>query len=67
MGYTATFPQAQDMSAFPPASHDLLFLDDLLSPEEKRTRYAVREFMVNFCLYTYVCLSNLCLYVAVLA
>lgn len=45
MGYTATFPQAQDMSAFPPASHDLLFLDDLLSPEEKRTRYAVREFM----------------------
>ena len=35
------------MSAFPPAAHDLLFLDDLLTDEEKRTRYAVRAFMVG--------------------
>ena len=46
-GYSERFQQAQDMSAFPPAAHDLLFLDDLLSPEEKGTRYAVRGFMVG--------------------
>lgn len=44
-GYSPTFPQTQDMSVFPPASHDMMFLDDLLSSEERKTRYAVREFM----------------------
>jgi hypothetical protein len=46
-GYSPTFPQAQDLSVFPPASHDMMFLDDLLSSEERKTRYAVREFMVS--------------------
>lgn len=46
-GYTEEFQQAQNMAAFPPAAHDLLFLDDLLTDEEKRTRYAVRAFMVG--------------------
>ncbi len=46
-GFTPQFPQAQNMSAFPPAAHDLLNLDDLLTPQERKTRYAVREFMVR--------------------
>ncbi|KAK9811338.1 hypothetical protein WJX72_002092 [[Myrmecia] bisecta] len=32
------------MSNFPPATHDVFFFDDLLSPEERETRYKVREF-----------------------
>lgn len=35
------------MAAFPTAAHDLLNLDDLLSPTERKTRYIVREFMVS--------------------
>jgi hypothetical protein len=40
------FPCAQDMTAFPPASHDAFSFDDLLSPKERETRYRVRAFMV---------------------
>lgn len=45
-GITEQFQQAQNMAAFPQAAHDMLNLDDLLTAEERRTRYAVREFMV---------------------
>lgn len=45
LGFTDTFPQARTMAVFPPAVHDLLRIDDLLTPEERRTRYAVRAFM----------------------
>ena len=44
---TETFPQARTMASFPPAVHDLLQIDALLSPEERATRYAVRAFMVR--------------------
>lgn len=46
-GITEQFQHAQNMAAFPPAAHDLLNLDHLLTAEERRTRGAVREFMVN--------------------
>lgn len=47
LGLQETFPQAHTMASFPPAVHDLLQIDALLSPEERRTRYAVRAFMVR--------------------
>jgi hypothetical protein len=45
-GLTDQFPQAQNMSDFPAAAHDLLGLDGLLTAEERYTRDAVRRFMV---------------------
>jgi acyl-CoA oxidase len=44
-GLTEQFPQAQNMSDFPAAAHDLLGLDGLLTTEERCTRDAVRQFM----------------------
>ena len=46
-GLTEQFPQAQNMSDFPVAAHDLLVLDGLLTTEERCTRDAVRQFMVR--------------------
>jgi hypothetical protein len=48
-GLTEQFPQAQNMSDFPAAAHDLLGLDGLLTTEERCTRDAVRQFMVRAC------------------
>ena len=49
------FPQAQTMANFPPAVHDLLNFDQLLSQEERDVRDKVRAYMVSFyhCLLTY--------------
>ena len=41
------FPQAQTMANFPPASHDLLSFDQLLSEEERDVKYRTRAYMVN--------------------
>lgn len=41
------FPQAQDMSSFPDATHDLLFLSDLLPSKAKLIQEATRAFMVR--------------------
>ncbi len=46
-GLTEQFPQAQNMSDFPAAAHDLLGLDGLLTTEERCTRDAVWQFMVR--------------------
>lgn len=46
-GLTEQFQHAQNMAAFPAAAHDLLNLDHLLTAEERRTRDAVRDFMVS--------------------
>jgi hypothetical protein len=46
-GLTEQFPQAQNMSEFPAAAHDLLGMDGLLTAEERHTRDAVRHFMVG--------------------
>ena len=40
-----TFGEAQTMASFPMATHDVFALDDLLTPEERATRYRVRAFM----------------------
>ncbi len=42
-----TFPQAQTMAEFPPACHDMLHWDELLTDKEKETKYKVRKFMVR--------------------
>ena len=42
-----TFPHAQTMAAFPEARHDWLQWDDLLSEQEKATKYKVRTFAVS--------------------
>jgi acyl-CoA oxidase len=44
-GYTPEFDQAATMVAFPPAVHDALALDALLSPDERAVRLKVRAFM----------------------
>ncbi|GFR46240.1 hypothetical protein Agub_g7786 [Astrephomene gubernaculifera] len=44
-GYDNTFPQATTAAAFPPAVHDLLSLDGLLSAEERQIRDKVRAYM----------------------
>ena len=41
------FPQAQTMSHFPPAVHDLFDFDGLLTDEEKEIRYKTRAYMVS--------------------
>eukprot|EP00892_Ulva_mutabilis_P008528 jgi/Ulvmu1/6047/UM027_0024.1 len=41
------FPQAQDMSAFPDATHDLLALSDLLPAKAKAIQEVTRAFMVK--------------------
>lgn len=38
----------QDMSAFPPAKHDALGLEELLTPAEKEVRDRVRRFAVCY-------------------
>lgn len=43
-GTTAQFPHAQNMSVFPPAKHDALGLEDLLTPAEREVRDRVRKF-----------------------
>ncbi len=35
------------MAEFPPACHDMLHWDELLSDKEKETKYKVRKFMVR--------------------
>ena len=35
------------MSAFPPATHDVFALDELLTEEEKEIKYRTRAFMVS--------------------
>lgn len=35
------------MKVFPPAKHDALFLDELLTPEEREVRDRVRRFAVR--------------------
>ena len=35
------------MSAFPPATHDVFALDELLTEEEKEIKYRTRAFMVG--------------------
>ncbi len=40
------FTQAQTMSEFPPATHDVFALDELLTEEEKDIKYRTRAFMV---------------------
>ena len=47
VGRLDEFPQATSMSVFPPAAHDMLDLDALLSTEERRVRQAVRRFAVR--------------------
>ena len=42
-----TFPQAQTMAEFPPACHDMLHWDELLTDKERETKYKVRKFMVR--------------------
>lgn len=37
----------QNMTAFPPAKHDALGLDSLLSPQEREVRDRVRQFAVS--------------------
>lgn len=44
-GTSPTFPQAQTMASFPPACHDMLHWDELLTDKEKETKYKVRKFM----------------------
>lgn len=46
-GFSRAFPQAETAAAFPPAGHDQLDLDALLSPGEKALRDKVRAFMVR--------------------
>lgn len=46
-GTTPEFEFAQSMAAFPPATHDALLLDDLLTPEERDVRQRVRRFAVR--------------------
>ena len=46
-GTTAEFPCAQNMRVFPPAKHDFLELDGLLSPLERNVRDRVRSFAEN--------------------
>lgn len=46
-GVSPKFDQAQDMTVFPPANHDALFLSDLLTPEEKDVQMRVRKFAVS--------------------
>jgi acyl-CoA oxidase len=41
---TPEFEFAQNMAIFPPAKHDALFLDELLTPEERALRLKVRAF-----------------------
>ena len=40
------FPHAETMASFPPAEHDLLSFDELLTKEEKDVKYRTRAFMV---------------------
>jgi len=35
------------MAEFPPACHDMLHWDELLTDKEKETKYKVRKFMVR--------------------
>lgn len=44
LGTTAEFEFAQNMSVFPPAKHDALGLEGLLTPEEREVRDRVRQF-----------------------
>lgn len=44
LGTTPEFDQAQNMTVFPPARHDALRLDELLTPEERDVRQRVRTF-----------------------
>ena len=46
-GTTPEFALAQPMSVFPPARHDALGLDGLLSPAEREVRDRVRQFAVR--------------------
>lgn len=43
-GTTSEFAFAQNMTVFPPAKHDALNLDGLLTPEERDVQRRVREF-----------------------
>lgn len=43
-GTTAEFAFAQNMRVFPPAKHDALELEELLTPEERAVKQRVREF-----------------------
>ena len=43
-GTTPEFEFAQSMRAFPPAKHDVLGLEELLTPEEREVRQRVRRF-----------------------
>lgn len=45
------FTEAQTMSAFPPATHDVFALDELLTEEEKEIKYRTRAFMVGGSLF----------------
>ncbi len=47
LGSDPTFPQAQTAARFPPAVHDSLDLDALLTPEEQQMRKRVRAYMVS--------------------
>ncbi|GAB4822041.1 hypothetical protein N2152v2_009087 [Parachlorella kessleri] len=44
LGTTQEFEFAQNMTVFPPAKHDALYWDDLLTPEEREVRDRVRRF-----------------------
>ncbi|PRW59738.1 Acyl-coenzyme A oxidase peroxisomal [Chlorella sorokiniana] len=44
LGTTPEFEQAQNMTVFPPAKHDALGLEELLTPEEREIRDRVRRF-----------------------
>lgn len=44
LGTTPEFEHAQNMTVFPPAKHDALGLEELLTPEEREVRDRVRRF-----------------------
>jgi hypothetical protein len=48
LGTTPEFDQAQSMRAFPPAKHDALGLEELLTQEEREVRDRVRAFAVSW-------------------
>ena len=47
LGTSQEFECAQNMTVFPPAKHDALYWDDLLTPEEREVRDRVRRFAVS--------------------
>lgn len=47
LGTTPEFEFAQNMRAFPPAKHDALGLEELLTPAEREVRDRVRRFAVS--------------------